>query len=174
MMSQAHIEFTPERLEKFRALVAKYEEPACALLPTMYLAQEQFGFLSPSVLEYVAKLLSMPAARVFEAASFYILFKRKDMGRYCLQVCNNITCTMMGAQTLNRIIREELSIGPMEVTTDGMFSFMPVQCLGSCDTAPVVQVNEDYVEKLDPEKFRALLKRLRQGEAAAVQPEATL
>jgi len=164
--------FTPERMEKFRQTVAKYEEPACALLPTMYLAQEQWGFLSPQVLIYVAKLLDMPPVKVFEAATFYILFKKKDMGRYCLQVCNNITCTMMGSEALMKVIKEEIGIGPMEVSADGNFSLMPVQCLGSCDTAPVVQVNEEYVENLDPEKFRELIRKLRQ-DGKLSQPEAS-
>ncbi len=161
MSPELKIEFTPDRMDRFREIVAKYEMPASALLPTMYLAQEQFEFLSPAVLEYVATLLDLPPRHVFEAASFYVLFKKKDMGRWCLQVCNNVTCSMMGSEDLLKVIREDLGIGPMEVTRDGKFSLMPVQCLGSCDTAPVVQVNEDYHEKLDPQKFRALLSDLR-------------
>jgi len=159
-----NVAFTPERMDKFKSLVAKYEEPACALLPTLYMAQEQHGHLSGPVLEYVAKLLELPAARVFEAASFYVLFKKKDMGKFCLQVCNNITCTIMGSEDLIHVIKEDLKLKPMEVTADGVFSYMPVQCLGSCDTAPVVQVNEEYFENQDADKFRKLLQGLRSGE----------
>ncbi len=160
----SEIAFTPERMKRFEALVAKYEEPACALLPTLYLAQDQFGHLSSPVLEYVARLLKIPPARVFEAASFYVLFKKKDMGKFCLQVCNNITCTMMGSEDLIHVIREDLKLKAMEVTPDGTFSYMPVQCLGSCDTAPVVQVNEEYFENMDQQKFRDLLRALKDGE----------
>lgn len=159
----SEIVFDQERMERFKKTVALYERPRSALLPTLYLAQQQFGFLSPEVLEYVASLLSIPPREVFEAASFYVLFKKKDMGRWCLQVCGNITCTMMGSDELVKIVKEELGIGPMQLTADGLFSFMPVQCLGSCDTAPVVQVNETYVEKLNPEKFRQLIKDLKSG-----------
>lgn len=155
------VAFTPENLARFKATVAKYEVPASALLPTLYIAQEQFGFLSNEVMVYVGTLLDMPPVKVFEAASFYSMFKKKDMGKYCLQVCNNITCTMMGAERLVKVIKDDLKIGPMEVTKDGKFSYVPVQCLGSCDTAPVCQVNDDYVENLDAEKFRALLRELK-------------
>lgn len=153
--------FTPERLERFHGIVRRYEVKASALLPTLYLAQEQFGFLSPAVQDYVAALLEIPKRQVYEAVSFYTMFRRKDMGRFCLQVCNNITCSMMGSEGLIRVIKDDLGIGPHEVTKDGQFSFVPVQCLGSCDTAPVVQVNETYCEQLSIATFRKLLEELR-------------
>ena len=155
------IAFTPERMDRFKKLVAKYEVPQCALLPTMYLAQEQWGWMTPEAMDYVATLVDVPPRQVREVASFYGMFYKKDMGKHCLQVCVNVTCTMMGSEKLVGIIRDELKIGPNEVTEDKQFSYMPVQCLGSCDTAPVVQVNEDYVESLDPQKFRDLLSKLR-------------
>lgn len=154
-------EFTPENKARFDKIVSKYETSASALLPVLYLAQEQFGFLTPETLIYVAGLLKIPAARAFEAASFYFLFKKKDMGKFWLQVCNNVTCSMMGSEELIKVVKEELGIGPNELSHDKMFSLSCVQCLGSCDTAPVVQVNDDYHEKLDPEKFRTLLKSLK-------------
>lgn len=156
------IQFSPERQRRFEKIISKYEIPASALLPTLYLAQEEWGYLTPPVMDYVASLLKIPPAQVYEAVSFYVLFHSKDMGRYCLQVCNNITCSMMGSESLIRVIREELHIGPQEVTEDKLFSFVPVQCLGSCDTAPVVQVNEDYVENLNPQKLKDLIGRLRE------------
>lgn len=158
------VAFTAERLERFDKTVAKYEKAQSALLPALYLAQEQWGFLTPAVMEYVAGLLKMPAATVFEAASFYFLFKKKDMGKYCMQVCNNITCSMMGSEKVLQIIREELGIGPNDVSSDGRFSCMAVQCLGSCDTAPVVQVNDDYFENMDPDVFREHLRKWKAGE----------
>jgi NADH-quinone oxidoreductase E subunit len=132
----------------------------------LWLAQEQFGFLSNEVMDYVAGLLGMPPAHVYEAVTFYVMFKRKDMGKYCLQICNNITCSMMGSEKLIQVAKEELHINFNEVTEDKMFSLVPVQCLGSCDTAPVVQVNEEYCENLTPEKFKELLERLRSGKVS--------
>lgn len=165
------VAFTPERLSKFKALVAKYERKQSALLPTLYLAQDQFGWLSRPVMDYVASLIEVPPRHVYEVAMFYTMFRKKDMGQWCLQVCNNITCTMMGSEDLLKVIHEELGIRPDEVTPDRQFSCMVVQCLGSCDTAPVCQVNEEYVEKLDPDKFRTLIRKLREGQGLAREGE---
>ncbi len=158
------VSFTPERLQQFEKCVAKYETKRSALLPALYLAQEQFGYLKTEVMDYVASLIEIPPREVYEAATFYVLFKKKEMGKWCLQVCSNITCSMMGSDDLLKVIEEELSIKANEVTADLQFSCMPVQCLGSCSTAPVVQVNEEYIEKLDPEKFRKFLYALKKGE----------
>ena len=160
-MTPKPVAFTPERMERFKGIVAKYERPASALMPSLYLAEEQFGFLAPEVLEYVAGLLDVPPAQAFEVAHFYSMYKKKDMGRHCLQVCNNITCTMLGSEELIKIIHEDLGIKAHEVSADKVFSYVPVQCLGSCDTAPVVQINDEYHENMTPEGFRELLKKLR-------------
>ena len=157
------VSFTPENQSRFEKILSKYETKASALLPTLWLAQEQFGYLTNEVMDHVAKLLDMPPAHVYEAVTFYVMYKRKDMGKYCLQICNNITCSMMGSEKLIQVANEELNIRFNEVTEDKMFSLVPVQCLGSCDTAPVVQVNEEYCENLTPEKFKELIRRLRSG-----------
>lgn len=155
------IEFTEHNMERFKNIVQKYEIKNSALLPTMYLAQEQFGYLSNEVLLYVAKILDLPAREVFEAASFYVFFKLKKM-RYCLSVCNNITCSMFGSEKLSRRIYELLTIRHDEVTDDNIFGMKHVQCLGSCNTAPVVQVNEDYYEHMDEKKLEDLITTLRE------------
>jgi len=157
------VSFTSENQARFEKIVAKYETKASALLPTLWLAQEQFEYLSNEVMDYVASLLGMPPSHVYEAVTFYVMFKRKDMGKFCLQICNNITCSMMGSEKLIQVARDELHIGFHEVTEDKMFSLVPVQCLGSCDTAPVVQVNEEYCENLTPETFKELIHRLKKG-----------
>jgi NADH-quinone oxidoreductase E subunit len=155
------VEFSPDRLAQFSKIIEKYETKSSALMPVLYLAQDQFGYLSPPVLEYVAGLLGLPAAQAFEVASFYFMFKQRDMGKYCLQICNNITCTMMGSEKLIKVVKEDLGIGPNEVTPDGLFSLLPVQCMGSCDTAPMCSINEDYAENLTPESFREIIQKLK-------------
>lgn len=157
-------EFTPQNLERFKKTVAKYEQSASAMLPALYIAQEQFGYLTPEILEYVAGLLKVPAAKAFEAASFYTMFFKRDMGKYCLQVCNNVSCTMMGSEEILAVIKEELGIEPGQNTEDNTFSVIKVECLGSCDTAPVVQVNDDYCENLNPKRMRDLIKRIKNGD----------
>lgn len=155
--------FTPENLKRFEAIVAKYEVRRSALLPTLWLAQEQFGYLSNEVMDYVATLLDMPPVQVYEAVTFYVMFRKKDLGKYCLQVCVNITCGMMGSDELLKVIKSETGLSPNGVTEDKMFSLVPVQCLGSCDTAPVVQVNDDFFEKMNPELLKNVIQKLRSG-----------
>ena len=173
-MNAADVSFSPDRMETFHAIVRKYEVPASALLPVLYLAQEQFGFLSPPVMEYVAKLLEIPPRQVFEAASFYILFKRKDMGKWCLKPCVNITCTIMGAGKLVDIIQRDLKLAPMQVSNDGLFSYLPMQCIGACDHAPAIQINDEYFNDVTPDKFQAILDRLRTGRSVSRESEVHL
>jgi len=154
-------EFTKERFDRFKETVAKYERPECALLPTLYLAQEQFGYITAPVMEYVAKLLEIPPARVFEAVSFYTMFKKRDMGRWCLQICNNISCHMMGSEKVIQTAEEELGITLNETTEDKQFSLIRVECIGACDKAPVAQVNEKYLENLTPEKLKVIIGDLK-------------
>lgn len=158
------IKFSPELEKKVEAIISRYEIKASALLPILRLAQEQWGHLTPAIMDYVANILDLSPRHVREVASFYVMLKKQDMGDFCLQVCTNLTCCMMGSDELLKVIQEELGLKkPMELTSDKRFSLMPVQCLGSCDTAPVVQVNEDYFEKLNPNLLRELLKKLRDG-----------
>jgi NADH-quinone oxidoreductase subunit E len=161
---QGAVAFTPERLERFKKLVAKYEVPASAMLPTMYLAQEQWGYLTPPVLDYVASLCGVPSRQAYECASFYTMFKRKPSGKYFIEVCNNITCTMLGSEELLAVLKEELGLEPGQVTADGQIGCRTVECLGSCDTAPVCIFNDEYVENLDKEKFRAMVRSLKSGD----------
>ena len=156
-------EFTAERLAEFQRVKAKYERPRSALLPVLYLAQEQWSYLSDEALNYVATLLDIPPREVFEAASFYTMFRRKDMGKHCLQVCNNITCTLMGSEALFKTLHDDLGVGLSEATKDGLFSIVAVQCLGSCGTAPVVQINDDYHENMTCELLRETIQKLRRG-----------
>lgn len=166
--------FSSDRMKRFEELLTKYETKRSALLPVLYLAQEQWGYLSMDAMRYVAQLLDLPAAHVVEAVTFYTMFKKKDLGKHCLQVCNNITCTLMGSEDIMKAIHEEIGIGLHEVSEDMQFSLIPVQCLGSCDTAPVVQINDDYHENLTPESMKDLLRKMKKGEKIRTQAEASL
>lgn len=157
------VAFNAQNLARFEKTVALYEIRRSALLPTLWIAQEQFGFLSCEVMDYVATLLDMPPVQVYEAVTFYVMYRKKDLGKYCLQVCVNISCGMLGADALLKVIKEETGLSPNGVTEDKMFSLVPVQCLGSCDTAPVLQVNDDYFEKMTPELMKTVIQKLRAG-----------
>jgi len=154
------IAFTDENQRRFETILSRYEIKRSALLPTLYLAQEQFGFISKEVMDYVAKLLEVAPVHVYEAVSFYVMFKKKDMGKYCVQVCQNITCTMMGAEKIAAAFQRELGIKWGEVTRDGNFSLVPVQCVGACDIAPAVQVNETDIGNLTESGVTELIKGL--------------
>ncbi|MEZ4750595.1 MAG: NAD(P)H-dependent oxidoreductase subunit E [Bdellovibrionota bacterium] len=157
------VHFSEQALETVDRLIAKYEKPECALLPVLHLAQDQFGYLSPPVITYVATLLKMPPGKVFDAVSFYTMFRTRDMGKWCLQICHNVTCTMMGAEKLIHAAKESLGVGVNGVTDDKEFSLVTVECLGSCDKAPVMQVNNEFVERaLDEGEVKTLIQDLRE------------
>lgn len=155
------ITFSPEAVKRFEKIIEKYEIKDSALLPTLYLAQDEFGFLSDEALNYVASLLSLPPSHVYDVASFYTLFKRKPTGRYWIQVCQNITCHMMGSEKLLCLAKKKLNLSLNEMSEDKRFTLSQVQCLGSCDTAPVVQVNDDYHENMTIQKFETILEGLK-------------
>lgn len=165
------IQFSTEREKEFGRLVLKYEVKRSALLPTLYLAQDEWGVLTDEVLSYVAGRLEMTPREVIEAASFYTLFRRKDRGRFCVQVCNNITCTLMGSESLLKEL-DGLGVPHDRVTDDGLLSLVHVQCLGSCNTAPVVQINDDYFENMTTSKLRSVVGGIRSGRnLASLQEE---
>ena len=142
-------------------ILTRYPDKRSALLPSLHLVQREQGYLSPAAMEEVAGRLSLQPVEVLEVATFYTWFNLKPVGKHRLQVCHNLSCTLMGAERIIGTLKEELKIGENETTPDGLFTVQRVECLASCGTAPVVQVNDDYHESLTPEKARALLKQWR-------------
>src|SRR5437899_95465 len=112
------ISYSHENESRFQNLVLKYETKRSALLPALHLAQEQWGYITPEIMLYIAGKLDIPPAHVHEVVAFYTMFRKKDMGKYFLQVCNNITCTMMGSEKIIQAVKEELGIGLNEMTED--------------------------------------------------------
>jgi NADH-quinone oxidoreductase subunit E/NADH dehydrogenase (ubiquinone) flavoprotein 2 len=154
------VEFPPEQKAEFEAIVARYPERRAALMPTLWLAQKHFGHLSPEVMEYVASLLGLTPAFVASVASFYTMFYKKPMGKHHVQVCTNLSCALVGADRLLACLKDRLGVDVGETTVDGRFSLDEVECLGSCGTAPMMQVNDDYWEDLTPESALAIIERL--------------
>lgn len=155
--------------ERIAAELPKYPEKRAVLLPALHLVQAECGGWIPrDVVPEIAELLEIPPIEVWEVISFYSLFHADPVGRFHLQVCTNLSCCLRGARAVVRAIEEELDIRPGETTADGLFSLGEVQCLGSCGTAPVLQVNnERYDEELTAERVRELLERLRRQAAEA-------
>ncbi|MCG3172822.1 MAG: NADH-quinone oxidoreductase subunit 2 [Myxococcota bacterium] len=155
------LQFSPSTEAKFQDLLKRYPTRAGALIPTLHLAQDEFGgWISPETEQYVAQKLNLPLTHVREVVSFYTMFNREKTGKYHLQLCTNLSCTLVGSDVILQKIREHLGIGPGETTKDGLFTLTEVQCLASCGTGPVMQVNKDYHECLNPERLTALLDKL--------------
>jgi NADH-quinone oxidoreductase subunit E len=153
--------FSETTLAEWREILRRYPERRAALLPTLWLAQRDFGWLSLPVQEYVAELMEVPLSWVTSLVSFYTMFWTEPKGRHHLQLCVNLSCALRGSDQLRACIERRLGICPGQRTEDGRFSFEEVECLASCGTAPVMQVsNAAYHENLDVPALEALLERL--------------
>jgi len=153
--------FSPEALAEYRQIVTRYPERRAALMPTLWLAQREFGWLSPEVQAYVAQLMELPLAWVTSVVSFYTMYWTEKPARHHLQVCRNLPCALRGSRQICEAITARLGIRNGEQTPDGRFSLEEVECLASCGTAPAMQVNNaEYHENLTVAATIALLDRL--------------
>jgi NADH-quinone oxidoreductase E subunit len=142
-------------------LKSKFETNQSALIPALHRAQADQGWLSLETQAEVAQLLDLSLQTVAGVVSFYTMFHQKPVGKYVLQVCRNLSCSMMGGQILRRKLEERLGIEEGETTPDGLFTLVEVECLGSCGTAPVVMVNDRYFEGVSPDDVEKLLAELK-------------
>jgi NADH-quinone oxidoreductase E subunit len=154
------VQFSSGALEEYQRILGKYPVRRAAIMPVLWLAQREFGYLSVEVQQYVADLMGFPLAWVSGLASFYTMYYKKPIGRYHVQVCTNVSCMLRGSDDILRVVEDRLKIGLGETTADGRFSLDEVECLASCGTAPMVQINEDYHENLTPRSTLELIERL--------------
>lgn len=155
------LEFSPEALKKFEETVARYPKKEAAMLPVLYLAQQEFGHLSPEAVEYVATLMDQPPARVQGVVSFYSMYNTKPIGRHHIQVCRTLPCALGGAEKITAALKQKLGIETGQTTTDGRFTLSEVECLASCGTAPMMQINDKYYENLTEEAVDEILHSLK-------------
>ncbi len=151
--------------DEVQALLAKYPDKRSAVLPLMYLAQEAYGFMNQYAMRDVAAVLDMDPTEVLSLAGFYTLFYEEPVGKYVLEICNDLPCALRGADEFVDMACEKLGIGIDQTTEDGLFTIKTVMCLAACDKAPMLQANLKYEENLDEEKFDALITRLREEDA---------
>ena len=156
--------------EKSRAEIQRlrreYPDSHSALLPALYLAQRDYGgWLPEPAFDAVAEVMDLPPSLVSSVASFYTMFHREPVGRHLIQVCTNISCSLLGAEHLLEHIGHKLEIEPGGTTPDGSITLVEVECLGSCGTAPMMQVDDQYYENLTEEKVDQILLTLRSQEA---------
>ena len=154
-------EFSQETLKQFDEVVSRYPEKKSAILPVLYIAQKEFGHLSQETIEYVAKLMAIPAAHLYGIVTFYTMFNMKPVGRHHLQVCRTLPCALLGSERIINYLKKKLGINLGETTPDGKFTLSEVECLASCDTAPVMQINDDYCENLSEEKIDKVIENLK-------------
>lgn len=152
---------SPQARSDIQALRTAYETNQSALIPALHRAQADQGWLSPETQAEVAQLLDLSLQTVAGVVSFYTMFHQKPVGKYLLQVCRNLSCSMLGGQQLRKKLEERLGIAEGETTPDGRFTLVEVECLGSCGTAPVVMVNDRYVEGVQADDVDRLLAELK-------------
>ena len=158
--------FTAVNRARAEAIVTKYPagRQASAVLPLLDLAQRQHGWLPRAAMDHVAELLGMAPIRVYEVATFYSMFNLQPVGKFHIQVCRTTPCWLRGSDDLTRACARKLDIGLHGRTPDGQFSLVEVECLGACVNAPMVQINDDFYEDLDPDRLEAILDALAHGE----------
>ncbi len=164
-------EFNTENQQKIKEIIAKYPsgKQKSAVMPLLDLAQRQNdNWISKDVIKTIAEILSMPEIKVYEVASFYTMYNLKPVGKYLLQFCKTTPCMLSGIDNLIKITQEKLGIKIDETTLDGLFTIKEVECLGACVNAPVVQINDDFVEDLNKENFLQILDDLKSGKAIKI------
>ena len=163
----ASFAFTPENLERAKAIIAKYPagKQASACMPLLDLAQRQNdGWLPRVAMDAVADLLGMPRIRVYEVATFYTMYNKTPVGKHVIQVCTTTPCWLRGSDDIVHTCERKLGIGVGETTADGQFTLREVECSGACVNAPVVQIGDDYYEDVSPELMEAIIDALKRGE----------
>jgi len=138
-----------------------YGKAQQAVLPCLHAAQEKCGYISEEVLSYLAKELGISRVELYSVVSFYSMFKLEKKAKNVLQVCVSLPCYIKGSKSILEVIREKLGIGPGEVSSDGKFSIETVSCLGACDKAPVMMVNDKMHEDVTPEKAKEIISKLK-------------
>lgn len=163
MTSETFNELCERLRPRCEKLVAQYPSKRSALMPIMHLFVDEEGYASREAMRFCADLLQLTAADVESVVSFYTLFFQRPVGKYMLQVCRNLSCTLNGAQDIMAYFRERLGIGHLETTDDGVFSYEEVECLAACDRAPCMQVNLEFVYDLTSQKIDEMLPAMRAG-----------
>jgi NADH-quinone oxidoreductase subunit E len=154
-------QFTEENLNRIEEHIKKYPVKNPAVMPALWIAQEQNGYISGEVMEEVARILDMNKEDVLGVVTFYTMYHQKPMGKYHLQVCTNVSCMLRGAYEIWDLIKEKTAIDHLQVTEDKLFSLEEVECMGSCGTAPMIAVNEDYYENLDKDQVVQIIESLK-------------
>ena len=154
--------FSEETEAKFRHLASIYPRKRSALIPMLLLAQKEHGYIKAETIQYLGKYLDLDPSEVDSILSFYTLLRRRPVGKYHIMICTNLACLLQGSDNIEACVKRKLGVNLGEITPDGLFSAIEFECLGSCTTAPVIQVNGEFYENLDVKKTEAILDELRE------------
>jgi len=152
-----------EAKRRFDELTKRYPEKRSALIPILHEAQATAGYLKPEAIEWVADYLGLSAAEVMSVASFYDMFNLERVGKHMIYVCQNLSCSLLGADRLIRHLESRLGIRMGETTPDGLITLKRMECLASCGTAPTIQIDGIYYERMTSQRLDELLDKLRDG-----------
>ncbi|NOY27141.1 MAG: NADH-quinone oxidoreductase subunit NuoE [Oligoflexia bacterium] len=158
------VDWSPEDQAEIAELMTHYPTKRSALLPILWMAQRKWGWLSFDVMRLVATTVDLPPSEVYSVATFYTMLKKQPTGKYLIQVCHTLSCKLAGAEQIVDHIKKKLGISEGETTPDGMFTLMRVECLASCGSAPMMQIDDDFHEQLTPDSIDAILDGLAQGQ----------
>lgn len=152
------VRFSQQAQKEFEEIVQRYPQKQAAMLPVLYLAEREFGHVSQEVEEYVGELLEVPPVKVHEVMTFYTLIADKPRGKQHFQVCRGLSCYLLGCDKIIRYLSEKLNLKPGETSADLKYTLTEVECLGACETAPMMQLNDEYIGHLTEKKIDEILK----------------
>ena len=153
--------FTEENLRELKSLEKRYPSKEALMLPALWKVMEQEGHISMEAIDAVAEFLEVPPMKVYGVVTFYTMFRLEPVGRHHIQLCRTLSCELCGKREILEHLKEKLGIDVGETTSDGRFTLSQVECLGSCGTAPVMQVNDTLYENITPEKVNEILEDLK-------------
>jgi len=157
----SRVEFSKEARAEFDDIVKRYPERQAAMLPTLHLAEKEFGWISPDVEVYVGQLLEIPPVKVREVLTFYTMYAQNKRGKHHFQVCRGISCDLVGCTKIVEYLEEKLAVKSGDTTDHFSFTLSEVECLGACETAPMMQLDDDYHGKLTPAEIDKICKDLK-------------
>ncbi|MHC4941471.1 MAG: NADH-quinone oxidoreductase subunit NuoE [Planctomycetota bacterium] len=158
--------FPREFVEEIEALFGHYPRKSAALVPALHLVQDRYGYISDDSIDQVSEILEVPPAEILGTLSFYTMFRREPSGRFHVNICKNLSCTLTGARDFLSYLEEKLDVKVGETTEDGLFTLGEVECLGACTEAPVMEIDGDYFFRLTPEKMEQILDEYREKTAS--------
>jgi len=154
---------SPDNIKKIEELKSRYPSPKALTLPCLWMVQYEDGYISLDAIDEISKLIDTPPMEIYRVATFYTMFNLEPVGKHHIQLCKTLSCSLCGKDDILRKLIERLGIGVGESSSDGRYTLSQVECLGSCGTAPVMQINDTYYENLTPSKVDEIVDSLEEG-----------